>query len=177
MGERKPLRVLGIDPGLSKMGWGVIEVAGPGFALVEYGSLKTSTDQPHAERLLAVHEEVAAAIKRYQPHLAAVEEVFHGKNPRSALLAGEGRAACILACSMAQLRVVELAATTVKLGVTGTGRARKEQVQAMVQRILDMDEMPRPADAADALAVAIVQAQRNRSNVALSSHGTGGDCG
>jgi crossover junction endodeoxyribonuclease RuvC len=175
MSDRKPLRVLGIDPGLAKMGWGVIDVAGPGFSLVEYGSLRTSTDLPHPERLLQIHQEVKRAIALHQPDMAAVEEVFHGKNARSALLAGEGRAVCILACSLAQLSVVELAATVVKLGVTGSGRASKEQVQAMVQRILGLAEPPRPADAADALAVAIVQAQRNRSRVLLQPDGTGGD--
>ncbi|MDE0960017.1 MAG: crossover junction endodeoxyribonuclease RuvC [Planctomycetota bacterium] len=175
MSERKPLRVLGIDPGLSKMGWGVIDVDGPGFALVEYGSTKTSTDLPHSERLLLIHQEVKRAIALHQPDLAVVEEVFHGKNARSALLAGEGRAACILACSLAQLRVMELAATVVKLGVTGSGRASKAQVQAMVQRILGLAEPPRPVDAADALAVAIVQAQRNQSRLHLQTDGTGGD--
>ena len=78
-------------------------------------------------------------------------------------------------CSLGQLRVVELAASAVKLGVTGSGRASKQQVQAMVKRILGLDEVPRPVDAADALAVAIVFAQRNRSRVVLSQHGTGGD--
>ena len=175
MSDRKPLRVLGIDPGLAKMGWGVIDVDGPGFALVEYGSLRPSTDLPHSERLLHIHQEVKRAIALHQPDIAAVEEVFHGKNARSALLAGEGRAVCILACSLAQLRVVELAATVVKLGVTGSGRASKDQVQAMVQRILGLAEPPRPADAADALAVAIVHAQRNRSRVLLQPDGTGGD--
>ena len=157
------------------MGWGVIDVDGRGFSLVEYGSLRTSTDLPHPERLLQIHQEVKRAISLHQPDIAAVEEVFHGKNARSALLAGEGRAVCILACSLAQLRVVELAATVVKLGVTGSGRGSKEQVQAMVQRILGLAEPPRPADAADALAVAIVQAQRNRSRVLLQPDGTGGD--
>ncbi len=175
MSDSRPIRILGIDPGLSKMGWGVIDVDGHHLSLVEFGSLKTSTDLPHSQRLLEIHQEVNRAISMHSPAIAAVEEVFHGKNPRSALLAGEGRAACILACSLAQLRVVELSASAVKLGVTGSGRASKPQVQAMVQRILALDEAPRPADAADALAVAIVLAQRNRSSVVLSRDGTGGD--
>ena len=175
MSDFTSIRILGIDPGLSKMGWGVVDVDGPGFSLVEYGSLKTSTDLPHSQRLLEVHQEVCRAISKHSPDIAAVEEIFHGKNPRSALLAGEGRAACILACSLGQLRVVELAASAVKLGVTGSGRASKQQVQAMVKRILGLDEVPRPDDAADALAIAIVIAQRNRSRVVLSQHGTGGD--
>ncbi|MAW76725.1 MAG: crossover junction endodeoxyribonuclease RuvC [Planctomycetota bacterium] len=174
MNEKKPLRVLGIDPGLAKMGWGVIEVDGPGFSLIEYGSLSTSTDLCHSERLLAVHLEVKRVVTEFQPDVAAIEEIFCGKNPRTALVTGEARAASILACSLAGLRVVELAATVVKLGVTGNGHASKEQVQAMVQRILKLAEPPRPADAADALAVAIVQAQRNRRRITVSPSGTGG---
>ncbi|MEE2890041.1 MAG: crossover junction endodeoxyribonuclease RuvC [Planctomycetota bacterium] len=172
--ENKPLRVLGIDPGLAKMGWGVIEVDGAGFSLVEFGSLRTSTDLSHSERLLSVYLEVKKVVVEFEPDIAAVEEVFHGKNARSALLAGEGRAASILACSLAEIRVVELAATVVKLGVTGNGQASKQQVQAMVQRILGLSEPPRPVDAADALAIAIVQAQRNRSRISLSRPGTSG---
>ncbi|MEC9475977.1 MAG: crossover junction endodeoxyribonuclease RuvC [Planctomycetota bacterium] len=174
MNELKPLRVLGIDPGLAKMGWGVIEVDGPGFSLVDYGAITTSTDLSHSERLLAIHLEVKRVVSEFEPDIAAIEEIFYGKNPRSALVTGEGRAASILACSLSGLRVVELAATVVKLGVTGNGRASKEQVQAMVQRILGLEKPPRPADAADALAVAIVQAQRNRSRITVSEPGSSG---
>ena len=166
-------RVLGIDQGLAKMGWGVIDVDGPGFQLVEYGSLKTGKDQSHSERLLAVHQEIRGVITRFSPESCAIEEVFQGKNPRSALVAGEARGVSIVACSLDDLRVSEISASEVKLGVTGNGRASKEQVQAMVQRILGLPKPPKPADAADALAVAIVMAQRSRRTISLASGGSG----
>ena len=155
--------VLGVDPGIAKMGWGIIDGTGPSFRLVEYGSLKTPSDQPHAERLRAIYLELERVITEHRPGVMAVEEVFQGRNARSALLAGEGRGACILAGANAGISVVEIAASVVKLGVTGTGRASKVQVQAMVRRLLGLAETPRPADAADALAVALTYAQRRRS--------------
>ncbi len=155
--------VLGVDPGLAKMGWGVIDGTGPSFRLVEYGALRTESTQPHPERLRAIYEELVRVIHEHRPGVMAVEEVFQGKNARSALLAGEGRGACILAGANAGLQVVELAASVVKLGVTGSGRASKSQVQAMVRRLLGLREPPRPVDAADALAVALTYAQRRRS--------------
>ncbi len=157
--------VLGVDPGLAKMGWGIIDANGPSFRLIEYGSLKTSPDLPHPKRLLAIYEELVAAIAKYNPGVMAVEEVFQGKNARSALLAGEGRGACILAGANAGLPVIEISASVVKLGVTGTGRASKVQVASMVARLLGLSEPPKPADAADALAVALTYAQRRRSPI------------
>jgi len=155
--------VLGVDPGLAKVGWGVIDGRGPSFRLVAYGALRTSGDDPHAERLRRIYDELSRVIAEHRPAVMAIEEVFQGRNARSALLAGEGRGACILAGANAGLPVVEVAASVAKLGVTGSGRASKPQVQAMVRRILGLAEPPRPVDAADALAVALTYAQRRRS--------------
>ncbi|MAJ29017.1 crossover junction endodeoxyribonuclease RuvC [bacterium TMED181] len=174
MNDPQKGRFLGIDPGLAKMGWGVIDVAGPGFRLVEFGSLKTGGDQSHAERLLAVDVEITRVIEKFQPEACAIEEVFQGKNARSALVAGEARGVSIVACARLGLPVKEISASEVKLGVTGNGRASKEQVQAMVQRILGLAEPPKPADAADALAVAIVRAQRDRRSISVVSPRSGG---
>ena len=156
-------RILGVDPGLAKMGWGIIERVGPSFQLVEYGSLKTAADLPHAKRLRSVYAELQEVIAKHAPQVMAVEEVFQGKNARSALVAGEGRGACILAGANAGLPVVEISASVVKLGVTGTGRAAKGQVAAMVRRLLNLETEPKPADAADALAVALTYAQRRKT--------------
>lgn len=160
-----PARVLGIDPGLARVGWGVVERAGPagarqGFACVAYGSVQTRNTDSHAERLLTVFQAIQAVIDRYGPATAAVEEVFQSRSPRSAFLAGEGRGACVLAAATKGLRVVEYPPPGVKLAVTGNGRAHKQQVQAMVQRLLDLPGLPRPHDAADALAIAIAHLQR-----------------
>ncbi len=162
-------RFLGIDPGLAKMGWGVIDIAGTGFRLVDFGALKTGGDQSHAERLLAIDLEINKVIDTYHPQACAIEEVFQGKNARSALVAGEARGVSMVACARSGLPVREISASEVKMGVTGNGRASKEQVQAMVQRILALDAPPSPMDAADALAVAIVRAQRDRRSISLAS--------
>ncbi|MGE3163832.1 MAG: crossover junction endodeoxyribonuclease RuvC [Planctomycetota bacterium] len=163
--------VLGIDPGLAKVGWGVIEVLPRGFRYVACGCIKTSRELAHAERLLAVFVGVQRVVQEYSPQAVAVEEVFQGKNPRSAFLAGEGRSACILAAALGGLRVVEFPATVVKLAVTGNGRAGKHQVQAMVQRLLELPDLPRPHDAADALALALTFGQRDRSRAAVRRPG------
>ncbi|MEM7166073.1 MAG: crossover junction endodeoxyribonuclease RuvC [Planctomycetota bacterium] len=169
-GEQR--RVLGIDPGLAYVGWGVIAQdsrAGAGrasFRLIDCGCLQTTTNMPHAERLLHVFHGLGAVIAKHRPTAAAVEEVFQGKSPKSALLAGEGRGACILAAATHDLTVVEYPATVVKQAVTGNGRAVKQQVQSMVQRLLALDELPTPHHAADALAIAITHLQRGpRSGV------------
>jgi crossover junction endodeoxyribonuclease RuvC len=155
--------VLGVDPGLAKMGWGVIDGRGASFRLVAYGAVRTASDEPHAERLRRIYDELARVIEEHRPGVMAIEEVFQGRNAKSALRAGEGRGACILAGAHAGLAVIEIAASVAKLGVTGSGRASKQQVQAMVRRLLGLAEPPRPADAADALAVALTYAQRRRS--------------
>lgn len=127
-----------------------------------YGVVRTGTDTAHADRLLAIFEGLSRAVIEHQPDALAIEEVFHGKNARTALLTGEGRGACILAGACRGVRVVEYSAAVIKLAVTGNGRAAKVQVQSMVARLLGLDDLPRPADAADALAVAITHLQRQR---------------
>ena len=162
-----PKTVLGIDPGLAKIGWGVILVEGSECQLIEYGHLATSTDSCHADRLLAIHREIVGVIDTHQPDVMVVEEIFHGRNPRSSLMTGEGRAACILAGARRGLQVVEIPNTIVKLAVTGNGRASKQQVQGMVRRLLDLSEDPRPSDAGDALAIALTHARRGQTKLRI----------
>ena len=152
-------RILGIDPGIVRVGWGVVD-AGASIQLVDFGTVKSDRETPHAERLLSIFEGVREVIERTEPDVVAVEEVFVGKSPRSTLSSGEGRGACILAGATAGLPVVEYPAAVVKVAVTGNGRAAKTQVQAMVARLLRLDSAPTPHDAADALAVAITHFQR-----------------
>ncbi len=158
-------RVLGVDPGLAKAGWGVVVRTGRDLTHEGYGVIRTSTDQSHADRLLTVYRGLQAVIEEYRPTILAVEEVFQGKSPRSALLAGEGRAACILSGAIAGLPVVEYAATSIKQAVTGSGRASKIQVQSMVALLLSLAAPPQPHDAADALAVALTHLQRGRGAI------------
>ncbi len=166
--------VLGIDPGLANVGWGVIDGSGPFLRMLGHGSIQTSSELPHSERLLKIYNGLVQVIEEYRPGVMAVEEVFQGKSPRSALLSGEGRGGCILAGALAGLRVVEFPATVVKLSVTGNGRAAKVQVQAMVARLLNLAKPPSPHDASDALAVAITFLQRGRSRLRIV-RGRGGN--
>lgn len=161
MVSRATARILGIDPGLARVGWGVIECTAREQRLIAFGAVSTGRSTPHAERLLQVYQGVQTIIIEHEPEAVAVEEVFQGKNPRSAFLAGEGRGACILAAATRSLPVVEYPATVVKQAITGNGRAAKQQVQAMVQRLLILPEIPKPHDAADALAIALTHARRS----------------
>ena len=152
--------ILGVDPGLSRVGWGIIDGSGQTPRLVEYGHISTRPSEDHAERLLGIYETLREVITRLRPATMAIEEVFQGKSAKSAMLCGEGRAACILAGATAGIPVLEYAAPVVKLSVTGNGRAAKVQVQGMVSRLLGLDDIPRPHDAADALAVALTHYHR-----------------
>lgn len=160
-------RILGIDPGLARAGWSVIEGSGACARVIEYGTISTGRDLPHADRLLRIFRGLQEVIERHRPEVMAVEEVFQGKSPKSSFLAGEGRGACILAGATAGLRVVEYPAAVVKVCITGNGRAAKVQVQAMVRRLLGLPEPPRPHDAADALAVALTHMRRRSRPIRL----------
>lgn len=163
--RRRSHVVLGCDPGLARAGWGLIEVDGSRLRALGHGAIETSRDDSHAERLLTIHRELRTVIEDARPEVMAVEEVFQGKNARSALLLGEGRGACILTAAACGLRVIEYPAAVVKRALTGNGRAAKSQVAAMVCRILGLRETPQPHDAADALAVAITHAQRDGKRI------------
>jgi len=151
------IRILGIDPGLSATGWGVIDQQGARLSLVAYGVVNApGPAAPMAERLRAIHDAVAALIVEHAPDEAAVEDQFVHANPGSALKLGQARAAAILAPARAGLPVGEYAPRLVKKAVVGTGGAEKAQVAAMIGVILPGAKAQ--ADAADALAVAICHA-------------------
>jgi crossover junction endodeoxyribonuclease RuvC len=150
------LRILGIDPGLQRTGFGVIDQAGTRLRFVECGVLRIASDELPA-RLGAILAGLTEVIERTRPTVAAVEKVFVNVNPQSTLLLGQARGAAIAALVAQQLAVREYTALQVKQAVTGHGKADKAQVQAMVQRLLALPQAPE-ADAADALACAICHA-------------------
>jgi len=153
------MRVLGIDPGTLICGYGVVDVEGPDIKVVDYGVVRCS-GLPLHDRLRVIHAGLASIISRHSPEVAAVEGVFHGVNPRTALKIGEARGVALLAAAAAGLPVVEYSPATVKKAVVGSGRAHKAQVQQMVRIILGLAELPEPEDAADALALAICHCHR-----------------
>lgn len=148
--------VLGVDPGTAITGYGVV-VHGDGGAvsLVECGVLRTDAKLPLAHRLRAIFEGLNEVLERHQPDVVAVEDVFYGKNARSTLSLGHARGAILLAATLQDIQINEYTASEVKSAVVGTGRATKEQVQFMVQRLLRLKAPPSPADAADGVAVAL----------------------
>jgi crossover junction endodeoxyribonuclease RuvC len=155
------IRILGLDPGLRRTGWGVIGVDGARISHVAHGVIAPSDSAPFAERLLALFEGVMGLCETYGPHEAAIEETFVTANGASTLKLGHARAAAMLAPARVGLQVSEYAATVVKKALVGTGGADKTQVAFMVRRILPACG-DAAADAADALAVAITHANARK---------------
>src|SRR5580704_10068518 len=153
---RHPIRVLGVDPGLTRCGVGVVEGA-PGRALtmVRVGVIRTSADDDIAVRLLAIETELESWLDECQPDAVAVERVFSQQNVRTVMGTAQAGAVAILCAARRGLPVALHTPSEVKAAVTGNGRAGKEQVTTMVTKLLRISEPPRPADAADALALAI----------------------
>jgi crossover junction endodeoxyribonuclease RuvC len=158
----RPLRILGLDPGLRRTGWGVVAVEGARLAHVAHGVIAPKDTLPFAERLALLYNAIDAVIAELAPDEAAVEETFVNENARSALKLGHARACCLIAPARAGLPVAEYAATVVKKAVVGTGGADKAQVGFMIHRLLPTAGET-TADAADALAVAIAHAHARRA--------------
>jgi crossover junction endodeoxyribonuclease RuvC len=154
--------VLGIDPGLSITGYGVIETNGTVMRAAAAGAIRTDPSSPIAERLVELSDDLAAVIADHRPDEAAIEEVFVNRNLQTATGVGRAAGALILTAARAGLTIAEYTPSAVKRAVTGAGDAGKAQVQSMVARRLGLDAAPTPADAADALAVAICHAQNAR---------------
>jgi crossover junction endodeoxyribonuclease RuvC len=162
------MRVLGIDPGIACTGYAVLDNSDSGkMTLIELGVIKTSPDSPMAERLKTIFDGVCEVIASLEPEFMAIEEVFVGKNVQSALKLGQARGAAIVAGSKAGLEVSEYSPREVKQNITGNGNASKEQVQFMVTSILKLDKVPKPNDAADAVAIAIsfIQTYKYRQKI------------
>jgi crossover junction endodeoxyribonuclease RuvC len=151
------IRILGLDPGLSAMGWGVIDVTGMRLVHVDHGVIATKPALGLALRLMALHRELSAVIAAHGPAAIAVEQAFVAKDPSAALKIGHARAVALLAGAQAGLDVAEYAPNHIKKCVVGAGHAAKEQVQFMVARLLPTARVTQ-ADAADALAAAIAHA-------------------
>ncbi len=161
--------VLGIDPGTAALGYGLVERTGADLRAVDHGCLVTSPDEGLPERLLRIHRLVADLIVLHRPALVGVERLFFSRNAQTAFGVGQARGVVLLACAEAGAVVREATPNEVKVAVTGYGAADKEQVQRMVKVVLGMTELPTPDDAADALAVAICVANRERAGEQLGA--------
>lgn len=147
--------VLGVDPGTATVGFGVVSSGRGALKCLDYGCIHTHPEQSTAERLLLLYRGIIEIIGKNRPDKVAIEQLFFAKNAKTALAVGQARGVVMLAAASMGVAVSEYTPLQVKSAVTGYGRAAKEQVQAMVQRILFLPTLPKPDDAADALAVAI----------------------
>jgi crossover junction endodeoxyribonuclease RuvC len=161
---REPVRILGIDPGLRRTGWGVIETLGNRLTFVGCGSVEPPDSLPMASRLLAIHEGLARVLDDFKPMEAAVEQTFVNKDGVATLKLGQARGVAMLAPAMAGITVAEYAPNQVKKTVVGAGHADKNQILMMLKILLPKAE-PKSADAADALAVAITHAHHRQSTM------------
>lgn len=158
------VRILGLDPGLRRLGWGLIDVEGARLSWVAHGVIEPPTDLDLAVRLLHLFESLGAVIAEWTPDEAAIEETFVNMNPSSTLKLGHARAAAMLAPARARLPVAEYAALDIKKSVVGAGKADKDQVLFMIKRLLPKADAAMKADAADALACAITHAHKRKMN-------------
>jgi crossover junction endodeoxyribonuclease RuvC len=149
---------IGFDPGTARLGYGVIE-SEPDPRPIDYGVIVTDAALPMAARLLVIHEAVTELIERHQPTAVAVELLFFARNVTTAMTVGQARGVIILAAAQQGIAVAEYSPSEVKQAVVGYGKADKRQIQEMVRIMLGLDDLPRPDDAADALAVAICHVQ------------------
>ena len=159
------MRVFGIDPGSERTGYGCIDTDGQRHRLVACGAITVPARASFPERLRLIHEGLCEMLRECRPELVAIENLFHATNVQSALKLGHARGVAMLAAVEAGLPIVEYTPAEVKRAVVGYGRAEKRQVAEMVRLLLDLDEVPSPYDAADALAVAICHLHASTSAV------------
>ena len=162
------MRILGIDPGLTKTGFGIIDIKSynrqDNIQLVDYGIVKPNTKDKLERRLLSIFNDLSSIILQYKPTIICIEEVFYGKNVKSALLLGQARGAAMLSAASNETKIFEYSAKKIKQAVTGNGNANKEQVKFMVMSMLNIKDKAISLDASDALAIAICHFQQFRIN-------------
>ena len=146
---------MGIDPGYAIVGYGVVEYNNNHFRAIEYGAVTTEAHTPFNERIEKIYDGVSALIAKYSPAALAVEKLFFNTNQKTAIDVAQARGAIVLAAQKAGVKIFEYTPLQVKQSVVGYGRAEKKQVQEMTRLMLNLDKIPKPDDAADALAMAI----------------------
>jgi len=159
------MRVLGIDPGTATVGWAVIEEKNGILLPVAFGHIATSKDKSEENRLAEISADLASIIKKYKPEEAAVEQLFFFKNQKTIIQIGQSRGATLLTLEQKGVRIASYTPLQVKQSVTGYGKAEKKQVQLMVKNILKLKAIPKPDDAADAIAIAICHLNSRKYNL------------
>lgn len=147
--------ILGIDPGIAIVGYGVVDFDGYKFTPIEYGAITTPAGQKLTDRLRDIYESVGTLIEKHKPDAFSIEELFFNTNVKTAISVAHGRGVCILAATVLNVPVFEYTPLQIKQAVAGYGRAQKGQVQRMVTQMLRLNAVPKPDDVADALAIAM----------------------
>ncbi len=162
------MRILGIDPGTATIGYGLIDADGSHnrrITAVEHGVLHTDKETPAGERLRRIYLDVCTLIRQWKPDMLSVESLYFFKNAKTAISVSQAGGVIMLAGTQKKLAITEVTPLQVKMAITGYGNADKKQVQHMVQKLLQLDEVPRPNDAADALGAAICCALQQQKRV------------
>ncbi|MCD5396460.1 MAG: crossover junction endodeoxyribonuclease RuvC [Candidatus Pacebacteria bacterium] len=151
------MRILGIDPGTATTGYGAIVTKRKSdkFVCVEYGIIHTSVDLSQSERLKKIEREILKLINKFEPHLIAIERLYFFKNSKTAISVSQAKGVILLAAAKKKVPIIEFTPLEVKMTIVGYGRAKKTQIQKMIKTLLNLEETPKPDDAADALALAI----------------------
>ena len=166
--------ILGIDPGLAIVGWGILDYDRNRFRPLAYGSINTPAGMETADRLARIHHDLSAIIDHYHPTEMAVEELFFTKNITTGIRVAEARGVILMTGREKGLTLAEYTPMQVKQAVVGYGNATKHQVQDMTKRLLKLDAMPKPDDAADAIAIALCHARSSTSLLAQAQKKNGG---
>lgn len=152
------MRILGIDPGIGRTGWGIVETHGSKLKTLNYGCFETTPNSLVDDRLKLIFNHITQLLEQYKPDALSVEELFFNTNAKTALIVGHARGVVILAAALKNIPVTSYTPLQVKIAVTGYGRAEKNQVGDMIKMLLGLPKVPKPDDTADALAVALTHA-------------------
>ncbi len=152
------MRIIGIDPGIGRTGWGIIEVQSPKLKVQSFGCIETAKELVVEKRLQELYQQIVSILKEEKPDAFAIEELFFNTNSKTAMVVGQARGVILLAAAQQGIPVAIYTPLQVKIAVTGYGRAEKEQVGQMIKVLLKLSQIPKPDDTADALAIAVTHA-------------------
>jgi crossover junction endodeoxyribonuclease RuvC len=159
------LVILGIDPGLSTCGYGIIEFSSNILQCHKFGCIHTKKSPNTPDKLRKIFDDLTEVIQIYNPLFCAIEDIFYHENVNTAIIMGHARGVAMLAAKQAEIEIFEYAPREIKMSITGNGAASKQQIQSMVQNLLNLEKPPTPYDASDALAVALCHYHRHKFNL------------
>ncbi len=163
------MRVIGIDPGTAIVGYGIIDYEKNSYSVVKYGVITTSKDLSIENRLEVIYDELEKILKEYKPEFMAIEDLFYFKNNKTVISVAQARGVILLLAKKNNIPTASYTPLQVKMGITGYGRAEKKQIQTMTQKFLKLKEIPKPDDAADALAICITHINSLNSNFVVGN--------